>query len=101
MHIPVLVEPIGGGRYAARAGEPFSASAEGTSAGETMRHLEAMLRQRLQNGSEVATIDLSSGAPARNGRPLCLEPLPAADWFFKTMRKAIEENRQRENEAAQ
>jgi uncharacterized protein (DUF1697 family) len=83
----------------ARAGEPFSAIAEGASAGEATRQLEAILRQRLQSGSAVATIELSDISPAADERPFCLEALPEDDWFFKTMREAIEENRQRENQA--
>jgi hypothetical protein len=99
MHIPVLIEPIAEGRFRARAGEPFSASAEGDSADDARHRLESLLRDRLQGGPQVATIDLGHGAPAPCDAPLHLEPVPDDDWFFKTMREAIAENRQREDGA--
>jgi hypothetical protein len=101
MKIPVIIEPISDGRFRARAGEPFGASAEGASADEATRRLETLLRQRLCNGNAVATIDLENGAPEAGPSSLRLTPLPADDWFFTTMREAITENRKLEDEAGQ
>ena len=44
---------------------------------------------------------LGSAAPEPCQPPLQLEPLPADDWFFGTMREAIAENRRREDEAGE
>ena len=93
MHIHVLIEPIADGRFRARAGEPFSASAEGTSADEATRQLENLLRQRLQNGNQLATIELDNGSSSVEAAPLCLDPVPEDDWFFRTLREAIAERR--------
>ena len=36
---------------------------------------------------------------AKTEPPLRFEPIPGEDWFFETMREAIDENRRVENEA--
>jgi hypothetical protein len=98
MHVLILIEPIEGGRFRAKAGEPFGLSAEGDSADEAAQHLKNILQDRLRIGSRLALLDLGNGSPAALPS-LPLEPLPGEDWFFQNMREAIEENRQRENEA--
>lgn len=98
MHVLILIDPIEGGRFRARAGEPFGVSAEGKSAEEAAQHLKTLLRDRLQTGSRLALLDLGNGLPSTPA-PLHLDPLPDEDWFFQTIREAIAENRQRENEA--
>lgn len=98
MQVLVFIEPTETGQFRARTGEPLSASAEGGSAEEAKDRLEALLRQRLQNGSQLATIDLDNRSSKVAQRPLHLEPVPDDDWFFQTMREAIVENRQREDE---
>src|SRR5262245_31992883 len=98
MQVLILIEPIEEGRFRARAGEPFGISVEGKTAEEAARQLETTLRNRLHTSSRLALLDLGNGSPATL-TPLHLEPLPDEDWFFQTMREAIAENRQRENEA--
>jgi uncharacterized protein (DUF433 family)/predicted RNase H-like HicB family nuclease len=98
MHVLILIEPIEGGRFRARAGEPFGLSAEGKTAEEATQHLKTILCERFQTGSSLALLDLGNGSPA-NLPPLHFEPVPGEDWFFQNMREAIAENRQRENEA--
>jgi hypothetical protein len=97
MQIPVLIEPIEGGRFRARAGEPFALSAEGDSPGEATRQLESLIRNRIDSGSRLAVIDLANGPP--NLHPFYLPPLPEDDWFLKEMQEAIAENRRLEDEA--
>ncbi len=94
MKFPVLIEAIEGGRFRARAGEPFGTSADGSTPDEAARQLETLLRGRLQAGARLALIDLDNGPQP----PLHLEPLPDEDWFFRTLREAVAENRQRETE---
>lgn len=98
MHVLILIEPIEGNRFRARAGEPFSLSAEGETEEEAAQNLKTILRDRLQSGIRLALLDLGNGSPATLA-PLHFEPLPGEDWFFQTMQEAIAENRQRENEA--
>lgn len=99
MHVLILIEPIEGGRFRARAGEPFGLSVEGETAEDAAHQLENILRDRLHNGSRLALLNLGNGSPSPNPVPPILEPLPDDDWFFQTMREAIAENRQREDEA--
>jgi predicted RNase H-like HicB family nuclease len=98
MHVLILIEPIEGGCFRAKAGEPFGVSAEGKTAEEATQHLKTILQERLRAGSRLALLDLGNGSPA-NLPPLYFEPVPGEDWFFQNMREAIDENRQRENEA--
>jgi len=97
MQFLVVIEPTETGRFRARTGEPLSEVAEGDSADEAKRRLETALNQRLQGGSQLATINLGKGLKGAAQPPLHLEPLPDEDWFFQTMREAIAENRQRED----
>jgi hypothetical protein len=101
MQIPVLIEPTQGGGFQARAGEPFSVSATGVSPQEAAERLATLLRERLKAGARVGLIDLANGPQIIAQVPLHLEPLPEDEWFFQTMREAIAENRQREDEADQ
>ncbi len=99
MQIPILIEPVAGGRFQAKAGEPFGLSAEGATAEAAARHLASLLRDRLQAGASLSVIDLGNGPASPPPTPLHLEPLPDDDWFFQAMRDAITENRQREDGA--
>ncbi len=99
MHLLILIEPIEGGRFRARSGEPFSLSAEGETAEKAVQQLENILRDRLRKGSRLALLNLGNGSPSSSPAPMLLEPLPDGDWFFQTMREAIAENRQREDKA--
>jgi hypothetical protein len=99
MQIPILIEPDQAGGFRARAGEPFGVSAEGPTASEAANHLAVLLRDRLKAGARLAFLDLENGPQVIPQVPLHLEPLPDDDWFFPTMRDAIAENRQKEDEA--
>jgi hypothetical protein len=100
MQLPILIEPIEGGRFRARSGEPLAASVEAASAEEARQQLELLLRQRLQNGSQLLTINLGNGPVQPCPPSLGFEPLPDDDWFFQAFREAIAENRRKEDEAA-
>lgn len=100
MHVLTLIEPIEGGRFRAKAGEPFGVSAEGKTTEEAAQQLQTVLRNRLRSGSHLALLDLGNELQPATA-PLHLEPLAEDDWFFQTMREAIAENRQREDEASE
>jgi hypothetical protein len=99
MRVLILIEPSESGGFRATAGEPFRVSAEAGSAEDAARQLETLLRNRLHKGTRLAFLDLENGSTEQLESPLRLDPLPDDDWFFGTMRGAIDENRQRENEA--
>jgi hypothetical protein len=97
MQIPILIDPLNGGGFQARAGEPFGLAAEGATAEEAAGRLAEALRQRLHSGSRLAFLDLEGQVPA----PLDFRPLPEDDWFFSAMDEAIAANRRREDEAGE
>jgi len=92
MQIPILIEPIEGDRYRARAGEPFAMTAEGNTKMEAYKKLEGMIFKRLQDGGEVFTMDIYLANPqslvagSAKGHPL-----------FEEWQAAIAENRRRED----
>lgn len=63
MTIPVLVEPLAGGGYVARAGSPFDWSAEGATPAEAVEKVRAAARACAAGGCTVAAIDV----PGANG----------------------------------
>jgi hypothetical protein len=92
MQIPILIEPIEGDRYRARAGEPFAMSAEGDTKMEAYKKLEEMIFKRLQDGGEVFTIEVQSAPPYS----LCAGSAKDKP-FFDQLLAAIAENRRRED----
>jgi hypothetical protein len=99
VQLPILIEPIEGGRFRAHAGEPFALTADGDSADAAARAIEDLIRARLQRGSQLMFIDLGSSGTPPLTPPLSLPPLPDDDWFVKELREAIAENRRREDES--
>jgi hypothetical protein len=65
MQIPVLIEPVAGGGFAARAGSPFNWSAEGATHDEALAKLRAEVARHLSNGTRAAAIELPE-PPAPN-----------------------------------
>jgi hypothetical protein len=63
MQIPILIEPIEGDRYRARAGEPFALSAEGKTKLEAFQQLEQMIRKRIRDGAELFTLEVQQAHP--------------------------------------
>jgi hypothetical protein len=53
MQLPILIEPIEGGRFRARSGEPLPLSTEAATRDEAVRQLEKLLADRLRDGSEL------------------------------------------------
>ncbi|MFO0969522.1 MAG: hypothetical protein U0793_28525 [Gemmataceae bacterium] len=98
MQIPILIEPIEGGRYRVRAGEPFGLSAEGATSDEAKHALEHLIAKRLAQGAQVGVVDVP------NGQPLApLQPLSPRTSRYKTdpsygeMQAAINEARRAED----
>jgi hypothetical protein len=99
MQITILIEPIKGGRFRARSGEPLPLSAEADSREEAVRHLEQLLVDRLHNGAELRAVNVPSGEPTPPPLPFPADNLYETDWVFREMQEAIAENRRLEDEA--
>ena len=95
MQIPILIEPIEGGRFRARAGEPFATSAEGASAQDAARCLEQQLEERVRAGAQVSVVNVPNGAVA-SGLSFPADELYKTDWVFRELQEAIAENRRLE-----
>jgi hypothetical protein len=63
MQIPILIEPIEGDRYRARAGEPFALSVEADTKLEAYRKLEEMIKSRFRAGAELFTMEVPLAPP--------------------------------------
>ena len=100
MRIPILIEPIEGGRFRARAGEPLAACVDGDSMQDAAELLKTELQQRVRAGAVLSFVDVSNGTAG------CQHDERVAataddDWFFTELREAINENRRREDEEEQ
>ncbi len=58
MQFPVTIEPVANNGYRACCAAPVNLSADGATREEAIRNLEGQLRQRVQAGLEVATVDI-------------------------------------------
>src|SRR5262245_3461950 len=65
MKISVLIIPIEGNRFQARAGDPFASSAEGGTREEAVQRLKDQIALCLKPGVEVIQVELPE-----NGHPL-------------------------------
>ena len=63
MDIPVLVDPLPGGRYLARCNEPINLSADGESFDAAVLKLQGVLTERLSAGSRLTVIQVPSVPP--------------------------------------
>jgi predicted RNase H-like HicB family nuclease len=96
MDIPILIEPIENGRFRARAGEPFGLSAVGETAQEATQLLAQIIAQRLQNGVQLARLQIPSQTPAAPV-PIPADNLYQTDWVYRELQEAMAENRQLED----
>jgi hypothetical protein len=89
MEIPVLIEPVAGNGYVARAGSPFNWSAEGSTPEEAVQRLQAVATAQQAAGMKAAAIRVGA-AP----HPL-LRFLGSmkGDPLLQEWRKAVEEYR--------
>jgi hypothetical protein len=98
MQIPVLIEPIAGNGFRAKSGEPLALMADGPTREEALRSLRQLLHQRLQNGAELASVDLGV-TKAEN--PWCeFAGMFKDDPYFDEWQEAIAENRRKADEDA-
>src|SRR5689334_16553453 len=58
MQLSILVEPVAGYGYRARAPEPFPFSAEGSTREEAVARVRQLCQERLTAGAEVVTVEI-------------------------------------------
>lgn len=92
MEIPILIEPMNGRGYRARSGEPMPLSAEGETREGAVRSLQQLIEERLKNGAELASLQVShTKHPWINLPPIFRENDPLVqEW-----KEIMEENRAR------
>jgi predicted RNase H-like HicB family nuclease len=90
MEIPVLLEPLPGGGFQARSGDPLNLTAEGDSPDLALRKLRELIEIRLASGSVLMPLEVSGPGPSpyRGAGIYRDEPL------FDAWRAAIDEYRQ-------
>jgi hypothetical protein len=98
MEIMVLLEPLEGGRFRARAGDPLSLTAEGATAEEATRQLGALVDAMIADGCQLAALRVANGkAMVSPACPLPADNLYETDWVFRELQEAIAEGRRQEN----
>ena len=99
MEIVVLVEPLEGGRYRARAGGPVDLVAEGTTPDEATQRLRALVETMIASGRQLVTISVTNGQTANiPAAALPADNVYQTDWIFRELQEAIAEGR-RQDEA--
>ena len=64
MDIPVLIQPVPGGGFVARAGSPFDWIAEGSTAGEALANLQTEATRHFARGAQAGVIAVPNGEAA-------------------------------------
>jgi hypothetical protein len=99
MQIPVLIEPMEGGRYRIRAGEPFGLVAEGESSEAALLALESLIVERLAQGSRLGMLYIPNGVPpVASSLPFPADALHLTDPSYAEMQEDIAAFRRTENE---
>lgn len=100
MQIPILIEPTQGGRFRARAGEPFVLTADGNTSQEALHCLELLLKERLRAGAQLAIMNVPNGATASQTQSgLLADDAYKSDWVFQELQDELSENRKLEESA--
>jgi predicted RNase H-like HicB family nuclease len=89
MKISILIIPLEGNRFQARAGDPFASSAEGATREEAVQKLKEQIARCFRPGVEVLQVELPE-----NGHPL--KPFAGTlrdDQLFADWQAAIAERR--------
>ena len=92
MQIPVLLESVKGNGYRARGSEPFAVSAKGATREEALAKLQAKIRARLKEGTELVELEIgpSSGPPMDGAGIFSAEDPLVVEWI-----QIMKENRQK------
>src|SRR5579859_7486815 len=93
MQIPILVEPIEGGRFRARC-VPFELAVEGESRFDVLRRMEVLIQTRRNQGVELHMLEVGS-PQSFTGLAGMHDP---NDPYIQQWKKAVEEYRQQVDE---
>src|SRR4051794_24006264 len=88
VQIPILIEPLEGGRFRAR--EPFGLSAEGETEDEAFLALRSRIKDCLRSGAKVRTLTVDLDYYTAKAAPADETP---EEWVRREFQEAIEENR--------
>jgi hypothetical protein len=94
MQIPVLIEPVTGNGFRARACEPFALSAEGSTQEEALGNLRKQLESRLATGARIVSLDV----PGTDNPWVTFQGMFKDDPLFDEWQQAIAENRRKADE---
>lgn len=97
MELPILIEPIAGGRMRARLGEPFDVVAEADDAERAVQDLVRLVESRIQAGARVAALTLNNDTVRATVSPVPADNAYQADWVYRELQNAIEEQRRLED----
>jgi hypothetical protein len=63
MEIPVLIEPVPGSGFRAKAGALFAFTAEGSTPDEALRRFKEKILEQLIGGAELVSLDVPANKP--------------------------------------
>jgi predicted RNase H-like HicB family nuclease len=95
MRIPVLVEPLEGKGYRARAGEPFALVAEGKSPHDAIQKVRKMIEEKVRGGAALTHVEI-----ALNDNPMLADigSLDPDDPMVQEWLEIMAENRRKADE---
>jgi hypothetical protein len=93
VQIPILIEPLEGDRFRARAGAPFELSVEATTKDEAVRLLQARINEQLASGAEIQVLSVETPIPRAALVCGLAKDFPDWDQFLQ----AVEAFRQQED----
>jgi hypothetical protein len=99
MQLAILIEPMPDGRFRARLGEPFLATAEADDAKRAVQELIRLVEERLQSGAKLAVLTITDGALEGSAAPFPADGAYKTDWVYRELQEAIAENRRQEDSA--
>jgi len=99
MQLPILIEPVPGGRFRASLGDPFHAAAEADDPQGAVQELVRLLQQRLKSGARIAVLTIANGAVQGPAAPLPADDAYKTDWVYRELEEAIAQNRRLEEPA--
>jgi hypothetical protein len=92
LQVPILIEPIEGDRFRARAGEPFAMTVEADTRLAAYQELEKHILERLRAGAELYTLEVRLTQPQ-----MLVAGCARGDPFFEELQQIIAENRRKED----
>jgi hypothetical protein len=99
MQLPILIEPTPDGRFRARLGEPFPATAEADDPQSAVQQLVQLVEKRLQGGAKMAVLSITNGTVQASVSPFPTDDAYKTDWVYRELEEAIAEHRRLEESA--